>query len=1068
MMAMDEENWIALRQSLAARDEATVSWGAILQRSMLALLNGGDVGLKLAVLVLVEENVQPIFTNQRSSTSRLKQWYRCIEHVREQRTAPCVVQDQALVSLTAAMIEADALHACQPLFEGFMARLRLATFPTNDTATRSTRRIACECLRELELCYPGLLAPLVVSDSAAADEDDGVAASWSLLSQCREERSHVAEGYLVLYLTVVSHWTARLLHTSGGRRLADADAATVGRALSVALDMRTRLSTWSLQCLLARFALLATNASPPFAPEVLRRHLAGLAAAESPSLRHALLQLHSALPRAFHARDVAQIVQMCVGAANETGRSVPARVLAVEWLHAFPLDVLHAHYLHIWPRCFDPLELRAAKLTLLLRCFHRDPAHDAAPSRSLLDAVSCVAEFEHRPAASRFWSIALSFVGAVMERFPHLAPFAHRFFVRTVWTAPRFAPSVMALVRRLDASEDESVAALALPLLSALALMLSSIPAPSFGRFVGLAALVAREPRIAPCGLCAVLRAVVTATTMCADGDWQFGNHILDVTRELMVHHAAPLLLRRLAPTLAALARFHADVDIRDRARGYGAMLERLPSEMLRGILRPTPPLQSSTQSVNATGSTSGGRTVGGFDATAAGLGDSPPDTILAVDTCAALLLRRRPAEEEVEAVASATTGDEAVADGLLLCEVPTKLDIDVSTVDNDAAAARERATLQRYVERLATQLDAISKRVNGRGSARAAVAQSTTLSIAMPLHLSYKRIHEKPLEEASAGGDQLGETATVVDESDGASLSLPPLAPRIFGLIVEFTPTPYFEPIATIQLPVLAQRCDGDDGGKETEGPPFSYDIALALRPLAPVPVTLRVRLVCSDGEGRALEGALQSIAVELADLFLPPPLEQHRAAQLPVLFHALWEGVQLPLYGLPATAVPRSVREAFGDAERWNGGFGSGGGSSSVKLLCLPREEVLRKIEVHLGCFVVQQQLLSESSDGDGVDDTEREEDGEDEDGEEEWYTATGGGEEEGNGVFDDSAEGGGAGSAKVRTVRVLIFLMPRFHLLLKFRISPMSTLVRIRTDCWHLLAAIDRYFVKWTYKS
>jgi AP-5 complex subunit beta-1 len=40
------------------------------------------------------------------------------------------------------------------------------------------------------------------------------------------------------------------------------------------------------------------------------------------------------------------------------------------------------------------------------------------------------------------------------------------------------------------------------------------------------------------------------------------------------------------------------------------------------------------------------------------------------------------------------------------------------------------------------------------------------------------------------------------------------------------------------------------------------------------------------------------------------------------------------------------------------------------------------------------------------------------------------------------------------------VLIFLPPRFHLLLQMEVSDLSTLVRIRTDCWPCLAYVDDY--------
>ncbi|KAJ6901283.1 hypothetical protein NC651_019133 [Populus alba x Populus x berolinensis] len=46
------------------------------------------------------------------------------------------------------------------------------------------------------------------------------------------------------------------------------------------------------------------------------------------------------------------------------------------------------------------------------------------------------------------------------------------------------------------------------------------------------------------------------------------------------------------------------------------------------------------------------------------------------------------------------------------------------------------------------------------------------------------------------------------------------------------------------------------------------------------------------------------------------------------------------------------------------------------------------------------------------------------------------------------------------------VLIFLPPRFHLLLQMEVSDLSTLVRIRTDYWPCLAYVDDYLEVFLY--
>ncbi len=64
-----------------------------------------------------------------------------------------------------------------------------------------------------------------------------------------------------------------------------------------------------------------------------------------------------------------------------------------------------------------------------------------------------------------------------------------------------------------------------------------------------------------------------------------------------------------------------------------------------------------------------------------------------------------------------------------------------------------------------------------------------------------------------------------------------------------------------------------------------------------------------------------------------------------------------------------------------------------------------------------------------------------------------------------YSDSGTHADAGfSDDVQTIRCGIYLPPRFHLLIKFRVCKNSTLVRIHTDCWQILSEVDAYFEKW----
>ena len=65
------------------------------------------------------------------------------------------------------------------------------------------------------------------------------------------------------------------------------------------------------------------------------------------------------------------------------------------------------------------------------------------------------------------------------------------------------------------------------------------------------------------------------------------------------------------------------------------------------------------------------------------------------------------------------------------------------------------------------------------------------------------------------------------------------------------------------------------------------------------------------------------------------------------------------------------------------------------------------------------------------------------------------------------DNAGDGSGASKVRVAVVEVAIFLPPRFHLLMRFHVSPASTVVRIRTDRWQLLAEMDNFLDGWLAK-
>eukprot|EP00397_Hematodinium_sp_SG-2012_P059780 GEMP01077038.1.p1 GENE.GEMP01077038.1~~GEMP01077038.1.p1 ORF type:complete len:141 (+),score=22.12 GEMP01077038.1:128-550(+) len=105
------------------------------------------------------------------------------------------------------------------------------------------------------------------------------------------------------------------------------------------------------------------------------------------------------------------------------------------------------------------------------------------------------------------------------------------------------------------------------------------------------------------------------------------------------------------------------------------------------------------------------------------------------------------------------------------------------------------------------------------------------------------------------------------------------------------------------------------------------------------------------------------------------------------------------------------------------------------SVKILEMKGSDVKKLIHSQLGPFIVSQDSLNLP-----VEDFDFEQE-----------------------AMFESAEG--PYNVNLEQEAVIIFIPPRYHLLMRFTMSVQTTVVRILTDRFHLLAHMDAFFEAWT---
>ncbi|KAG0599463.1 hypothetical protein M758_12G154100 [Ceratodon purpureus] len=264
-------------------------------------------------------------------------------------------------------------------------------------------------------------------------------------------------------------------------------------------------------------------------------------------------------------------------------------------------------------------------------------------------------------------------------------------------------------------------------------------------------------------------------------------------------------------------------------------------------------------------------------------------------------------------------------------------------------------------------------------------------------------------------------------------------------------------------------------EGSKDDSSIVNSETILVELEPKQPVPTLVDAHIVFSNEDGHTVQGQLDSIPVGIEDLFQKPLLPQDlplsdQPEYLFSLFKALFEACSGPGH-LGGETFPLKNSESQPGV--------SIEGSESVKLLEGQADRIVGAVEQWLGPFVVAvsgSSLTGMVKDGGVLKHPVFPE---------EEFTFHPGGESGRSSYgwpgpvqlrLEDSMSNRGEQSSSNVNLRamgtevsskgglgcffVLIFLPPRYHLLLRMEVSDWSTLVRIRTDHWPCLAHVDEF--------
>ncbi|KAL6111420.1 ap5b1 [Pungitius sinensis] len=557
---------------------------------------------------------------------------------------------QLLVALTAVLVCTSCVAIRSRASQDFLDLLLQMVQDTGDLrgddGLRSPRATACDCLRELEACSPGLLAQRL-----------------ELLGGLRQrESSRLHQAYAALHTLVLRNAVYRLARDTGagGEHLkallggntwvaweaeldsgpandGDCSAAlsslTLGpmgtvptlqtgpdckelrSVLSSLLEESYLLTPLCQAALLHRLTEVVAMV-PGVPPAVFRAQLLRLLGTSEVCLLHAMLLLKCAFTDSlFSAEDEAFLLQRLVVLSQHPLLSAPEKLFYVDCLLHFPenrpigcgadgdeaLPVLLTPRLAsaLAPTVFDDGATGLARLNLLSLVFLEEvEGEEGEESRGLAYL------YEHLASLLRVVSngggrelVVTSFRAAFLFLFYfcHVERYCHSLteeLCQLYLRHAHLAPHVINLADRVQ--EKLAGSDWAVGFLRALQGVITEVPPTCLtslhlGYHLKTLARAAEEGEITQHRTVRFLSGVIAAPPPSppAGGAWRLGNGLLAVCRRLLVHPGLDSLFVPLADVLQHLTRCYGDTDIQDHARLYYTLLTSLSREKLTGVLAP-------------------------------------------------------------------------------------------------------------------------------------------------------------------------------------------------------------------------------------------------------------------------------------------------------------------------------------------------------------------------------------------------------------------------------------------------------------------------------------------------
>ncbi|XP_048877553.1 AP-5 complex subunit beta-1 isoform X1 [Brienomyrus brachyistius] len=547
-------------------------------------------------------------------------------------------KDQLMVAITSVLLCTSCMNS--EVARSFLDMVFQMIQDTNDHKNGqqffSARLIACDCLREIETCFPGFLSQKLET--------------LSLLKQ--QETTPLHQEYSLLYTLGLKNAIHHLSLQKGVtdaelKRTISGNDAFVWNAFETVLArlpvnlmenipvLQTSTDNKELKSvvsLLLEESYLLTPVSQAFllrelieivammqalSPAMFKSQLLRLFGTKEITLLHATLLMKSTFTDSlFTTEDEIFFLKRLVGMAQHPLVNIQQKLFYVDCILNFPenrpisgngeesLPVLVTPQLaaSLLPTVFNDSKTMLSRLRLLsLVYMEADESDDKGVGylfRHLMTLYKVVDNNSKREMTVTYFRatfIFLSYFYHNLKFIDNLTNNICELYSRHFY----LAPNLINLIDKIQECLEES--GWPIQLLKALQRLIVELPLPlmtltNLKWHLKILSRVSRESQIPPRASLCFLLSVLINSSLCKTGGWKMGNAVLIVCCNSLQHPSLHQVFSELADLLQYLMYNYEDTDIQDHARFYYTLLNNLSQEKLSGVLARGPDVERSAK----------------------------------------------------------------------------------------------------------------------------------------------------------------------------------------------------------------------------------------------------------------------------------------------------------------------------------------------------------------------------------------------------------------------------------------------------------------------------------------